>query len=314
MLLPSCFVALVPTLLVPTPCTPASIGSALQVDGVARVNGVLTSDVASELLEWVDESLDTALRDTSELPEFDEEWQNSFGDIMNARNRHDLKLGPDAPPVRKALSALLGTLEPAIATSLGEDAQLHELAALVSLPGSARQPVHPDTPMSFFDGVDSSSSGGGADQRPAILTAFCALQDIDASMGPTLFLPATHSAEAHAEFFTYENFDLAFNTFDDEEGEEEDAAQTAKVEALLDKWGVLRGELGTGDVSLFDSRCLHAGGANTSPRRRVLFYCSFVRAEHAERAADRGTLRDDLRGNCALASWREWLDGSPSTK
>ena len=300
--------------LLPTPRTPASIGSALQADGVARVNGVLTSDVAAELLEWVDESLETALRDTSELTE-SEEWQDSFGDIMNPRNRHDLKLSPEAPPVREALSALLSTLEPAIAASLGEDAQLHELAALVSLPGSARQPVHPDTPMSFFDSVDSGGAGAGSTgQNPAILTAFCALQDIDESMGPTLFLPATHTAGAHAEFFTYENFDLAFNAFDDEEGEEEDAAQTAKVEALLDKWGVLRGELGTGDVSLFDSRCLHAGGANTSPRRRVLFYCSFVRAEHAERAADRGTLREDLRGNCALASWREWLDSPSSTK
>lgn len=296
--------------LLPMPPTPrASLGSVLQADGVARVNGVLTSDVAAELLEWVDASLETALRDTSELTEpFSEEWRRSFGEIMHPRNRHDLKLSPEAPPVREALSALLSTLEPAIAASLGEDAQLHELAALVSLPGSARQPVHPDTPMSFFD----NGGGGGTDQNPAILTAFCALQDIDESMGPTLFLPATHTAAAHDEFFTYENFDLAFNAFDDEEGEEEDAAQTAKVEALLDKWGVLRGELGTGDVSLFDSRCLHAGGANTSNRRRVLFYCSFVRAELAERAADRGTLREDLRGNRALASRREWLD-SPSS-
>ena len=96
--------------------------------------------MAAELLEWVDECLEAALQDTSELPEFGEEWQSSFGDIMNPRNRHDLKLSPEAPAVREALSALLSTLEPAIATSLGEDAQLHELAALVSLPGSARQP------------------------------------------------------------------------------------------------------------------------------------------------------------------------------
>ena len=293
--------ALASALLLPTPRTPVSISSALQMDGVARVDGVLTSEVASELLKWVDESLETTLRDTSEHPEFGEEWHISFGDIMNPRNRHDLKLSPEAAPVRTALSELLTTLQPALAASLGADAQLHELAALVSLPGAARQPVHPDTPMRFFDGADAEQC------RPAILTAFCALQDIDEGMGPTVFLPATHTAEAHARFFTYENFDLAFNAFDDEEGEEEDATQTAKVEALLDKWGALRGQLGTGDVSLFDSRCLHAGGANTSPRRRVLFYCSFVRAEYAEQAADRGTLSEGLRGNHALADWREWL-------
>ena len=307
-LLPALVSALTPasiSTLTPTPLTPASIGSALQAGGVARVNGVLTSDVAAELLAWVDEALDTALRDTSEHPELGEEWRSSFSDIMNPRNRYDLKLTLDAPPVRTALAALLTTLQPAIAASLGEDCSLHELAALVSLPGSARQPVHPDTPMSFFDG-----DGGG--QSPAIITTFCALQDIDESMGPTLFLPATHTAAAHARFYTYENFDLAFNAFDDDEGEEEDAAHTAKVEALLQRWGVLRGELCTGDASLFDSRCLHAGGANTSPRRRVLFYCSFVRAEHARRAADRGTLSEELRGN-RLADWREWL-GSPSTQ
>ena len=130
-------------------------------------------------------------------------------------------------------------------------------------------------------------------------------------MGPTLFLPATHTAEAHAEFFTYENFDLAFNAFDDEEGEEEDAALAASVAALLTKWGVWRGELQAGDVSLFDSRCLHAGDANTSQRRRALFYCSFVRAEDAGRAATRGTLREDLRGKHALANWREWVGPAP---
>ena len=62
-----------------------------------------------------------------------------------------------------------------------------------------------------------------------------------------------------------------------------------------------------GDVSLFDSRCLHAGGANESPRRRVLFYCSFIRAEHVRSASTRGTLLESLRGTHALEDWREWL-------
>jgi len=107
----------------------------------------------------------------------------------------------------------------------------------------------------------------------------------------------------------------------------------------------------TGDVSLFDSRCLHAGDANDSPQRRVacssilpvlstrtstalvwcsssvpylpapharyfdrdcgfyfqvLFYCSFIRAEHAP-VSTRGTLLDSLRGKYALEEWPEWL-------
>jgi hypothetical protein len=35
-------------------------------------------------------------------------------------------------------------------------------------------------------------------------------------MGPTLFLPRTHTAAAHADFYTYANFDLAFSSVDDE--------------------------------------------------------------------------------------------------
>ena len=68
-------------------------------------------------------------------------------------------------------------------------------------------------------------------------------------MGPTDFLPATHTATCHD----------ALN------GEEGDGAALA---ALLDTWPIWRGELGVGDVSLYDSRLLHAGGANTSQRRR----------------------------------------------
>ena len=38
---------------------------------------------------------------------------------------------------------------------LGSDAELYELAALVSDPGSSRQPVHADTP--FVDGQDAKA-------------------------------------------------------------------------------------------------------------------------------------------------------------
>ena len=74
---------------------------------------------------------------------FGEEWSARFGDIMKPCHRHDVKLGLEAAPVRAALSSLLGALQPALTARLGEGAKLHELAALVSLPGAARQPVHP---------------------------------------------------------------------------------------------------------------------------------------------------------------------------
>ena len=155
------------------------------------------------------------------------------------------------PQVREALSALIGALQPALCARLGADAQLHELAALVSLPGAARQPVHPDTPMSFFEEVgegaaveqgpgkgegegkaegkaEGQGKGAGAgvgagrgewdEQQPSIVTAFCALQDIGSEMGPTLFLPRTHTAAAHADFYTYANFDLACSSVESDVG------------------------------------------------------------------------------------------------
>ena len=39
---------------------------------------------------------------------------------------------------------------------------------------------------------------------------------------------------------------------------------------------------------------------------QVLFYCSFIRAEHAP-LSDRGTLLESLRGKHTLEEWREWL-------
>ena len=148
-------------------------------------------------------------------------------------------------------------------------------------------------------------AGKGTDDGPTILTAFCALQDIDETMGPTIFLPATHTTEAHEAFFTYENFEAAFSDCDDDEEEEEvDHEREARIAAILDAWSPWRGELSTGDVSLFDSRCLHAGGANVSQRQRVLFYCSFIRAEHA--SASCGTLLDSYRDKHKLRDWREW--------
>jgi len=160
----------------------AAVAAALRADGIVRVNGAISSGMASDLLKWVNASLDDALRETREDTDFGAQWQAHFAAVRQQTNRHDIKLDLEAPPVRTALNALLTSLQPAIADILGEDAQLYELASLVSLPGAVRQPVHPDTPI---------VASKGTDQGATILTAFVALQDVDAAMGPTLFLPVT---------------------------------------------------------------------------------------------------------------------------
>ena len=75
-----------------------------------------------------------------------------------------------------------------------------------------------------------------------VVTAFVALQDVAPDMGPTLFVPGTASAA------TREN-------------------REQRV-ALLD----------AGDAAVFDARISHAGAANGSARRRVMFYVSFKAA------------------------------------
>eukprot|EP00288_Rhodomonas_lens_P013143 CAMPEP_0177695724 /NCGR_PEP_ID=MMETSP0484_2-20121128/3607_1 /TAXON_ID=354590 /ORGANISM="Rhodomonas lens, Strain RHODO" /LENGTH=421 /DNA_ID=CAMNT_0019206663 /DNA_START=176 /DNA_END=1438 /DNA_ORIENTATION=- len=271
--------------------------AALEADGVVRINSAITSGMASELLASVNDALEDALRETQDHEEFGEEWQTRFGNVLSRPNRHDIKLSLEAPPVRAALTALLSTLEDVVSDRLGEDALLYELGALISFPGAKRQPVHPDTPI---------VAGKGTDQGVTILTAFCALQDVDATMGPTIFLPATHTEEAHAAFFTYENFELTFDLGDEEDEEDaEEAEREARVAALLESWSPWRGELGAGDVCVFDSRCLHAGGANASEKARVLFHCSFIKAAHEGSCA--GTLLEALRGRHALKDWRQWL-------
>ena len=70
---------------------------------------------------------------------------------------------------------------------LGKQAALYELSCLISDKGSSRQVVHPDTPCT-------------ADDEAVLYTCFIALQDIDLTMGPTTWLPGSHTQAAHDLF------------------------------------------------------------------------------------------------------------------
>ena len=167
--------------------------------------------------------------------------------------------------VEAVLLPVVEQLRPLV-TELLPEAELFELAALVSDPGAPRQPVHPDT--GYKEGFD----------EPAVLTGFLALQDVDEDMGPTVFLPRTHFAPVHARF-------------NDKEGNGKNELLKSAPQAL--------GLLGRGDMSLFDSRLLHCGDANRSNKRRILFYFSFKAGNQRPPpgtmlAALRGTKLDEL--------------------
>jgi hypothetical protein len=78
----------------------SAVAEALRAHGVVRVTRALSKSAAAALMEAVDLSLADALQATEGNEIDSEQWQSRFGDIMSPRNRHDVKLSLEAPPVR----------------------------------------------------------------------------------------------------------------------------------------------------------------------------------------------------------------------
>lgn len=224
---------------------------ALKQEGVVRLNGVLSKSTAATLREEVLERRSAAYA----AIEGGDDWRQYFADVLLKSNRCDMLLPLKGnSSLQTALRELLlqGTLANILQSTLGEEATLYELSVLVSEPGSPRQPVHPDNPYQ---------------EHPPLITCFVALQDIRAEMGPTVFLPRTNTASAHAEF-------------DDVNGDD-----VSKRDTMLTQRPNIPALLQAGDASLFDSRTMHCGGANDLKHgeTRALFYVSF-RNPHATEA------------------------------
>lgn len=224
----------------------------LKKNGVVRIDKVLPSKTADRLREFVLRSRESATLDVEDgrVKQLDR-----FADVLLKCNRCDLKipLGPDI--ITKSLQQLLckSPVTDTIGEVLGSDATLYELSCLISDPGSQRQVVHPDNP--FVAKHDLSPD------EPILLTCFVALQDIDFSMGPTVWIPGTHTKEAH-EIFQDETAGI-------------DGGDSPKDNLLRTSPNVL-GKLKKGSCAIFDSRLLHCGSANRSEdTSRALFYFSF---------------------------------------
>ena len=172
------------------------------------------------------------------------------------------------PVVRRALRELLqegaalgGAFE---LLGGGRGAELWELSAMISSPGAAAQIVHADC--------------DGAPNPPLLHTAFVALQTVTRALGPTRWLPYSHSdSDAHA----------AVNTH----GDVTTLVAAEDGSAPLSYVGLLQ----TGEASLYDGRILHCGGANNATPggeegdgMRVLFYMTFRHADAADAVANPG--------------------------
>jgi hypothetical protein len=230
-------------------------------DGLLRLDAAVSPETAAGLLAEVNATLAKELErakssGSSGLP------SDAFGNVYCKGNRYDLKL-PWGGAAEKALREAASNMRPFLETAVGgERARLCEFAALVSDPGSARQPVHPDTNYR---------------RDRCVVTSFVALQDVDTAMGPTVFIPGSHTARAHLSF--------------------REAGETGGS-ALAAPHGVAT--LDAGDATVFDSRLLHCGGGNASKKRRVLFYFSFEVEGSDNPNSAVSTIREELRGKVTL--------------
>ena len=150
----------------------------LMEHGAVVVRGVVSLATCTETRACVNERLRLAgleaFGDASTATEFSAAGRTPeqvdaaaryFGNVTSPVNRRDLKLALN-DEVGECVRQLLRACGPCIASILTEEAEMCELSALVSDPGAAAQPLHPDTQMS------------GAYAHCGLITAFIALQDV----------------------------------------------------------------------------------------------------------------------------------------
>eukprot|EP00970_Alexandrium_tamarense_P013013 scaffold3204_cov185-Alexandrium_tamarense.AAC.6 len=254
----------------------------LKKEGVLRIDNVLSSSTADALRAHL-----YSLREQAELDvrEGRVDKLARFENVLLKQNRCDLTIPMGDELITQALDEALrlSPIGATISSEFGEEAILHEFSCLMSDPGSQRQVIHPDTP---FNGKD-----------PVLYTCFIALQDVTLDMGPTVWLPGTHTREAHAAFK------------DTTPGA--DGTESAK-DALIRTTPAVLGLLKKGSCAIYDSRLLHCGSANRSENdtSRALLYFSFkdpkvgytgnppsIRAQLGSAKVSLGALLEDLEMN-----------------
>lgn len=255
----------------------------LRKSGVVRVNGALSEEAADRLREFVDAERASM---TAEVESGARPLESRFAGLVLLKNRCDLLLPLHGPPVA-ALDELIGdgsVLGPLLEEVVGRGATFNELACLISEPGSRCQPIHPDTPYT---------------PRPPLYACFVALQDVTLDMGPTVYLPGTHTKEEHTAFY---GGDL-------QRGLDTTGQRTTPIaEGYLRGKTVKLGLLKKGDAALYNQQVLHCGSANLSADKvRRQFYFS-VRDPTVKGVAARPSIRPALRNQLTLGEVRDGLE------
>ena len=257
--------------------------------GVARIAAALSDRTASVLCEEV---LDQLAHAQEHLTGFDDGEEGShFSAVLGAagseaaiaegdETRWDVRLQLSLP-VQAALHELLrGPVGDALEELAGGTARLHELAAVVSAPGAVPQVLHPDADWS-----------GAA----SVFSAFVALHDVPAELGPTLFLRGTHTEEAHVAHAA----GVAATS-----GRRDEVAHCYR--AFLAAADARAAVLRCGEASVYDRRLLHAGGRNASDVARVQFYVTFARVDvEGADVWNAYSIRTEYRDTMRLARFRD---------
>lgn len=254
----------------------------LETNGVVRIDGALSKETVAALRDFCDSERLAAEEDVASGKY---ERTSRFADLVLLENRCDL-LMPLRGPCIDALHELVGAgsvLGPLLSEVVGDGGTLQEIACLFSDPGSQQQPLHPDTPWTSI---------------PPLYAAFVAMQDIELEMGPTYYLPGTHTKETHIEFY---GGDLA-------RGRDTSGIQTPPIcEGFLKSRKVVYGLLKAGDLALYNQQVLHCGSANESKDKlRRQFYVSF-RNQASAGVKARASIRPAFKNQLTLGEIREEL-------
>lgn len=268
-----------------------SILQEIQNNGLVRLDNVLSAPAADTLRDYL---LDLRQRSTVAIEDGTiSDSQERFADVLLNQNRCDLKVPLGPPPVHQALldvladkhkqqaedeSTIVNTYTPSLARTViegvfdaysqgtakrGNYASLWELNCFMSNSGARRQLVHADNVC--LEPVPGLQGDG---KEPILLTCFIALQDIDATMGPTVWMPGTHTIEAHNRFFETGRDGASTKT----------ESYSPKNDILQSSKAVIGAPLPKGSCVIFDPRVLHCAGANhcdDPSKTRALFYMSF---------------------------------------
>jgi ectoine hydroxylase-related dioxygenase (phytanoyl-CoA dioxygenase family) len=178
---------------------------------------------------------------------------------------------------------------------VGQDGELVELSALISLPGSEAQSDHTD--LSYSEGTarrgnesdwSSNTAGAGSLYVPLLCSTFVALQDVSSDMGPTKIFPRSHTYEFHSQIekksYTYSpdghmelDQDLFYETCDATNIIKNNTSNVGLAGIKEDDFVSM--DVSSGSVYMIDSRVVHSGTANTSAKPRVLLCFAFQRQD-----------------------------------